>query len=672
MARSAIAFLAGLGTGYLNQTEKEKDRDRQAKIDQITFDNADRATEQYNTAKKDKANLAAAFKPATVNDQTATLDTSGAPVLYQNSDVAQSDYRQARMLAEDGTPDAAPATINAPKPSFAAAGIPYTDKASAQAGADAYNKPEAQNQRVINALGGVDPLKAMDLDHQQVQRGRETTKFTQEQTAYGKKLGDEGVFDGLKALRNGDGAGMKTEFNKSGQYKIDGEPVVTPEQRTVPGLGDIKTYNATFNVVGPDGKTTSKTINSHDTSMSLMPYEKQMELGIKGGEADSKSAYQASQGIYYQKVGDAAGVRAENSGGGGGNGVDRIPEIDKLALGSINKEREKLGADLTKAQSDPMYDATKPSAAVKSINMRMGTLQMQSDAIIARNSGGAAPGSADPLGQRKPAPPSGDATDAAPIRNNNPGALMPGGKLAQYKTPEEGLAALDGNLKKYGQGGVNTIAGVISKWAPPNENDTKGYIAAVARRLNMSPDQKIDLSNPITRHVLSAAITVQENGNRTVFKPGTGAAPAGATKVAGIEGLNQQWEKAHVSLNAATTPEEKASALEDITALKQDFSNMNRQPPYATPAKLLGVAPAPSTPAVTAQPVRAAQAQDSSQSASRARSKSAPPTTASAVATNIANIIGTGSAGAPKMTTEQAAQVTAQLEYLKKINGNQD
>jgi hypothetical protein len=31
----------------------------------------------------------------------------------------------------------------------------------------------------------------------------------------------------------------------------------------------------------------------------------------------------------------------------------------------------------------------------------------------------------------------------APITSNNPGALMPGGKLAQYETMEEGLKCLD-------------------------------------------------------------------------------------------------------------------------------------------------------------------------------------------------------------------------------------
>lgn len=117
----------------------------------------------------------------------------------------------------------------------------------------------------------------------------------------------------------------------------------------------------------------------------------------------------------------------------------------------------------------------------------------------------------------------------APIRNNNPGALMPGGKLAQYSTPQEGLAALDDNLTSYGKQGVNTVAGVISKWAPPNENNTQAYIADVSQRLGMKPNQPIDLSNPYARHALSTAIMLHENGTAGVFGyPGHQGTPTGA------------------------------------------------------------------------------------------------------------------------------------------------
>ena len=113
----------------------------------------------------------------------------------------------------------------------------------------------------------------------------------------------------------------------------------------------------------------------------------------------------------------------------------------------------------------------------------------------------------------------------APIRNNNPGALMPGGKLAQYKSPEEGLAALDSNLQSYGKSGVNTLSGVISKWAPPNSNNTAAYIAHAAKVTGLDPNQPIDLSNPYTRHQISAAIVQHENGAKSLYQPTQASAP---------------------------------------------------------------------------------------------------------------------------------------------------
>jgi hypothetical protein len=67
---------------------------------------------------------------------------------------------------------------------------------------------------------------------------------------------------------------------------------------------------------------------------------------------------------------------------------------------------------------------------------------------------------------------------------------------------------------------------VISKWAPPNENDTQAYIKDVSQRLGIPPNQKIDLSNPLQRQALSTAIALHENGPSGVFGGGQ-AAPSG-------------------------------------------------------------------------------------------------------------------------------------------------
>jgi hypothetical protein len=150
-------------------------------------------------------------------------------------------------------------------------------------------------------------------------------------------------------------------------------------------------------------------------------------------------------------------------------------------------------------------------------------------------------------------------TAPAPVRNNNPGAMMPGGKLAQYPDMQTGLKALDDNLASYGKQGVNTISGVISKWAPPNENDTQAYIKDVSQRLGISPNQKIDLSNPLQRQALSTAISLHENGPTGVF--GGGGAPAAAPP-----------------LGAAISAERGAGNLQDELSKKwTDLSAANQQ-----------------------------------------------------------------------------------------------
>ena len=120
----------------------------------------------------------------------------------------------------------------------------------------------------------------------------------------------------------------------------------------------------------------------------------------------------------------------------------------------------------------------------------------------------------------------------APIRANNPGALMPGGRMAQYGSMEEGLRALDQNLASYGKKGVKTLEGVINMWSPGNApgntpEGTRNYINHVARVTGLRPDQPIDLSDPLVRHQISAGITQFESGPRAIYERGGTAPTAG-------------------------------------------------------------------------------------------------------------------------------------------------
>ncbi|MFA5166729.1 MAG: hypothetical protein WC449_05590 [Candidatus Paceibacterota bacterium] len=119
--------------------------------------------------------------------------------------------------------------------------------------------------------------------------------------------------------------------------------------------------------------------------------------------------------------------------------------------------------------------------------------------------------------------------------NYNPGNIRPVGQsqgFQQFASPQEGIQAIDQNLQAYGsQHGINTLSGVISRWSPPNENDTGGLIAAASKRLGISPGQEIDLSDPVQRHAVASVIMLQEN---PVFgkKQGPVMAPSNADKQA--------------------------------------------------------------------------------------------------------------------------------------------
>lgn len=110
------------------------------------------------------------------------------------------------------------------------------------------------------------------------------------------------------------------------------------------------------------------------------------------------------------------------------------------------------------------------------------------------------------------------------IRNNNPGNIRRSGiqwqgmsaqqtdpEFVQFITPEYGIRALSHVLDTYsGSYGLNTVRGIIGRYAPSSENNTTAYINAVAQALGVLPDQAIDVQ--ARKADLIEAIITHENG----------------------------------------------------------------------------------------------------------------------------------------------------------------
>lgn len=87
-------------------------------------------------------------------------------------------------------------------------------------------------------------------------------------------------------------------------------------------------------------------------------------------------------------------------------------------------------------------------------------------------------------------------------------------RFAQYSSMLGGIAAMVETMNMHQENGKNTIRSLIGQWAPPNENNTKAYIAQVSRELGIGPDDPLPsvAENPSVAKALARAIIGVEVG----------------------------------------------------------------------------------------------------------------------------------------------------------------
>lgn len=121
------------------------------------------------------------------------------------------------------------------------------------------------------------------------------------------------------------------------------------------------------------------------------------------------------------------------------------------------------------------------------------------------------------------------------IRNNNPGNIrrrngrwlglarrdeMTAAQkrekaFAVFTSPEWGIRAMVKILQTYGRKySLDTVRGIIARWAPPVENDTGSYVDAVAKALGVDASDTLNLSNTRVMMALVKAIIKHENSEQ--------------------------------------------------------------------------------------------------------------------------------------------------------------
>ncbi|MGV7962020.1 structural protein [Photorhabdus tasmaniensis] len=115
------------------------------------------------------------------------------------------------------------------------------------------------------------------------------------------------------------------------------------------------------------------------------------------------------------------------------------------------------------------------------------------------------------------------------VRNNNPGnirwgddwqGLVPESQrtdnaFCQFASPEYGIRAMIKVIQNYNRKyRINTVSGIVSRWAPTNENNTGGYISHVCKDTEVTCDQVVDVFNKEFMTKLIKSVITMENGSQ--------------------------------------------------------------------------------------------------------------------------------------------------------------
>lgn len=185
--------------------------------------------------------------------------------------------------------------------------------------------------------------------------------------------------------------------------------------------------------------------------------------------------------------------------------------------------------------------------------------------------------------------------NARGVRNNNPGNIRKSkdvwvgqtgndGAFVTFATPAHGIRATGRNLLSYARQGYVTPEQIITRWAPPeDDNDTEGYIKFVSEYLNVPRDTRLDLTDLNTLTRLSMAIMIKENGQSEFNKiagddisngiqaalglvdlPQSGQAPKRLTGSAAFDALDQSDQAKYLRQAEQMDKQRQQKAQEEL------------------------------------------------------------------------------------------------------------
>ena len=350
---SVLAFLGGMGGGYLSQKEKNRQNEREDARDamyaqrfawekddaeQKKLDRADAqaleatqrealsvgtTTPEYAVEQTDGYGKVVSAPQASAGDAEFTAFMNNAARTEGNANASESKVAQNySVLQKDGTKKTFTGVDAAKQAADFTKANPISD-------VDRYNY--AAN-KLLTQKGGVQSAlafkrQAQEAENLQLDRDKRT-----------KELQNENVFDALRFANTGNAQGVYDAFNKSGLYKFEAVPNLTKVMRDVKGLGKIATYDIEGTVIDQNGNKQPFKNNNFDMGMSLLPYMDSIKTQAALNAAGDKSEYQANllalrqQGLANQQyLGELkAAARA--------NATNQVPQVGLSDIRTFNSD----------------------------------------------------------------------------------------------------------------------------------------------------------------------------------------------------------------------------------------------------------------------------------------------------------------------------------------------
>lgn len=164
-----------------------------------------------------------------------------------------------------------------------------------------------------------------------------------------------------------------------------------------------------------------------------------------------------------------------------------------------------------------------------------------------------------------------------PVGTNNVGNLKDPktGEFRTFDTPSQGYEALMGDLRGKLKGGHDTITKMITRYAPPSDNNpTEQYISNVVKATGIDPNVKL---TPEQLPLIANAIVKQE-GNKKIYNPPSAEPAATVTEkkplldTLGQGGYNFSYSKGGVNVapSQAVTGQQADAAQSLATGRKQE------------------------------------------------------------------------------------------------------